>query len=98
MVQSPAATVLSELFSLSLSCSISLSLSLSLSPSKRCYSVFWHETVRQLPQTSNSLEGHFGHIRDIVRVHRGISDALLRKVLCAIFLASTIAPKKKKVA
>ncbi len=59
--------------------------------------LFTHETVRQLPQTSNSLEGHFGHIRDIVRVHRGISDALLRKVLCAIFLASTIAPKKKKV-
>jgi hypothetical protein len=58
--------------------------------------LFTHETVRQLPQTSNSLEGHFGHIRDIVRVHRGISDVLLRKVLRAIFLASTIAPRKKK--
>jgi len=60
--------------------------------------LFTHETVRALPQTSNTLEGHFGHIRDIVRVHRGISDELLRKVLCAIFLASTIAPRKKKVA
>lgn len=59
--------------------------------------LFTHETIRSLPQTSNSLEGHFGHIRDIVRVHRGISDPLLRKVLCAIFLASTIAPRKKKV-
>ncbi len=59
--------------------------------------LFTHEIVKQLPQTSNSLEGHFGHVRDIVRVHRGISDMLLRKMLCAIFLASTIAPRKKKV-
>jgi hypothetical protein len=57
--------------------------------------LFTHETVRSLPQTTNSLEGHFSHIRDIVRVHRGISDHLLRKVLCAIFLASTIAPRRK---
>ena len=59
--------------------------------------LFTYQTVRALPQTSNTLEGHFGHIRDIVRVHRGISDELLRKVLCAIFLASTIAPKKERV-
>lgn len=58
--------------------------------------LFTHEIVRSLPQTTNTLEGHFGHIRDIVRVHRGISDSLLRKVLCAIFLESTIAPKKKR--
>lgn len=57
--------------------------------------LFTYEKIR-LPQTSNTLEGHFGHVRDIIRIHRGISNSLLRKVLSAIFLASTIAPKRKK--
>ncbi len=58
--------------------------------------LFTYETVRALPQTTNTLEGHFSHIRDIIRIHRGISNTLLRKVLSSIFLESTIAPKKKK--
>ena len=59
--------------------------------------LFTYETVKSISQTTNSLEGHFGHVRDIVRIHRGISNSLLRKVLSSIFLASTIAPKSKKV-
>ena len=58
--------------------------------------LFTYENNSQLSQTTNSLEGHFSHIRDIIRVHRGISNHLLQKVLSSIFLASTIAPKKKK--
>lgn len=59
--------------------------------------LFNYETTRELSQTTNSLEGHFGHVKDIVRIHRGISDFLLKKVLSSIFLASTIAPKSRKV-
>ena len=58
--------------------------------------LFAYETTKELSQTSNSLEGHFSHIKDIVRIHRGISTSLLRKVLSSIFLVSTIAPKNRK--
>ena len=58
--------------------------------------LFTHEAVKEISHTTNSLEGHFSHIKDIIRIHRGISTPLLRKVLSAIFLESTIAPKKLK--
>jgi len=59
--------------------------------------LFSYETTKELSQTTNSLEGHFSHIKDIVRIHRGISTSLLRKVLSSIFLVSTIAPKSRDV-
>jgi hypothetical protein len=58
--------------------------------------LFTYENTKELSQTTNSLEGHFSHVKDIVRIHRGISDHLLRKVLSSIFLVSTIAPKNRK--
>ena len=58
--------------------------------------LFSYEITKELSPTSNSLEGHFSHIKDIVRIHRGISTSLLRKVLSSIFLVSTIAPKNRK--
>ena len=59
--------------------------------------LFEYEKVKELSQTTNSLEGHFSHVKDIARIHRGISTSLLRKVLSSIFLASTIAPKNRNV-
>lgn len=59
--------------------------------------LFSYEKTKELSQTTNSLEGHFSHIKDIVRIHRGISTFLLKKVLSSIFLAGTIAPKSRKV-
>jgi len=59
--------------------------------------LFTHETVKDISPTTNSLEGHFSHVKDILRIHRGMSNHLLRKVLSAIFLASSIAPKSKTV-
>jgi len=59
--------------------------------------LFTYETTKELSQTTNSLEGHFSHVKDIVRIHRGISTSLLRKVLSSIFLVSTIAPKNRKL-
>ncbi len=50
----------------------------------------------KIPNTTNTCDGHFSHVKDIVRIHRGLHKALKQKVLDAIFLESTIAPKKEK--
>lgn len=57
--------------------------------------LFTYEEVKDISQTTNSLEGHFSHVKDIVRIHRGISTSLLQKILGAIFIAGTIAPKDR---
>jgi len=59
--------------------------------------LFTFEQDKNIPKTSNCLEGHFSHIRDIVGVHRGLSRSHLEKVLNSIFLASTIAPTTEKL-
>jgi len=59
--------------------------------------LFTFEKDRNIPRTTNTLEGHFSHIRDIVGVHRGLKRKQLEKVLYSIFLASTIAPSRKKL-
>ena len=52
---------------------------------------------KNISRTTNSLEGHFSHIRDIVGVHRGLSRPHMEKVLHSIFLASTIAPTEERL-
>lgn len=59
--------------------------------------LFTYEKDKHIPRTTNTLEGHFSHIRDIVGVHRGLKRKQMEKVLNSIFLASTIAPSKKKL-
>jgi len=57
--------------------------------------LFTYEKIKEISPTSNSIEGHFSHVKDIIRIHRGISTSLLKKVLGSIFLASTIAPRDR---
>ena len=59
--------------------------------------LFTYEKNKNIPGTTNSLEGHFSHVKDIVGVHRGLSRPQMQKVLHSIFLASTIAPTKKRL-
>lgn len=59
--------------------------------------LFTFEMDRNIPKTTNSLEGHFSHMRDIVEIHRGLSRVHKQRVLNSILLASTIAPTKKKL-
>lgn len=59
--------------------------------------LFTFEQDKRIPRTTNSLEGHFSHVKDIVRIHRGIKRPQAEKILHSIFLASTIAPTKKKL-
>ncbi len=59
--------------------------------------LFVFEQNKNISRTTNSLEGHFSHIRDIVGVHRGLQRPHVERMLHTIFLASTIAPTKKKL-
>ena len=59
--------------------------------------LFTFELDRRIPRTTNSLEGHFSHIRDIVEIHRGLSRKHKEKVLSSMFQAGSIAPSKKKL-
>lgn len=59
--------------------------------------LFAFEEDKNIPKTTNSLEGHFSHMRDIVEVHRGLSRKHKERVLNSILLASTIAPTKGKL-
>jgi hypothetical protein len=52
---------------------------------------------KKIPKTTNSLEGHFSHINEVMAIHRGLARPQKQKVLNTIFLASTIAPTKKKL-
>ena len=59
--------------------------------------LFTFETNKKIPKTTNSLEGHFSHINEVIAVHRGLSRPQKQKVLNTIFLASTVAPTKGKL-
>ena len=48
-----------------------------------------------IPKTSNSIESHFSHIKDILRIHRGLSRAIKEKILHMIFMNSSIVKKRK---
>jgi len=64
--------------------------------------VFWYNHLfvyksnTHIPNTTNTCEGHFSHLKDIVRIHRGMSDSMRRKVINAVFVESTISPKGTK--
>ena len=50
-----------------------------------------------IPNTTNSLESHFSHIKDVVRIHRGLSISLKQKMIHTILLNSSIVLKLKRI-
>lgn len=50
----------------------------------------------KIPTTTNALESHFSHIKDIVRIHRGLSLSMKQKVVHSILLNSSIVLKEKR--
>ena len=48
-----------------------------------------------IPTTTNTLESHFSHLKDILRIHRGLSRNMKEKVIHAVFLNSSIVKKKR---
>lgn len=59
--------------------------------------LFTFETNKKIPKTTNSLEGHFSHINEVIAVHRGLSRPKKQKILHTILLASTVAPTTGKL-
>jgi hypothetical protein len=57
--------------------------------------LFTYTTNTHISKTTNSLEAHFSHIKDVLRVHRGLSQQQKVKVIHSILLASSIAPDQK---
>lgn len=54
--------------------------------------LFTFEYNRNISKTTNSLEGHFTHLKKIVGLHQGANRAHAQKIIISILLASTIAP------
>lgn len=54
--------------------------------------LFTFEHDRTIPKHTNSLEGHFSHIEDVVGVHRGLSRTHKERVLHTLFVLGSIAP------
>jgi hypothetical protein len=57
--------------------------------------LFTFKANQHIPNTTNTCDGHFSHIKDILRIHRGVTKFFKQKMINAIFLESTIAPKGK---
>lgn len=50
----------------------------------------------KIPTTTNCLESHFSHIKDIVRIHRGLSLSQKQKMIHYILLNSSIVLKPER--
>jgi hypothetical protein len=58
--------------------------------------LFTYEENSDIPKNTNSLEGHFSHVRDLMRAHRGASREQQEKILHIIMLNSSAALRKQK--
>ena len=58
--------------------------------------LFTFEKDRLIPKTTNALEGQFGHAKEILAIHRGVSRGHKEKMIHTILLESTIAPEEKR--
>lgn len=54
--------------------------------------LFTFEHDSSIPKTTNSLEGHFSHLKEYLGVHRGIPRLQTQRILQSLLLASTVAP------
>lgn len=59
--------------------------------------LFTFEKDKRIPKTSNTCEGHFSHLKDVVRIHRGMSITFKQKVIDRIMLNSSIVLKNKNL-
>jgi hypothetical protein len=57
--------------------------------------LFTYKKDKCIPKTTNSLEGHFRHINEVVAVHCGLQRPQKEKVLDTLLLAGTVAPSQE---
>lgn len=58
--------------------------------------LFTYEQDQAIPTTTNTCDGHFSHIKDLLRVHRGLRQQLKYQIIHTILLSSSINPNKRK--
>lgn len=58
-----------------------------------CDLLYTYKYDNKIPKTTNTCEGHFSHIKDILRIHRGLSKDMKEKVINTIFSHNSISPK-----
>jgi len=54
--------------------------------------LFTFEHDKNIPKNTNSLEGHFAHMKRYLGDHRGVDKQQAQKILDSLLLASTVAP------
>lgn len=59
--------------------------------------LFTYSANTHIAKTTNSLEGRFSHINEVLAIHRGLSYKQKKKVIHSLLLASTIAPTQTKL-
>jgi Transposase IS66 family len=59
--------------------------------------LFTYEHNKNIPRTTNSLEGHFRHVNEVVAIHCGLTRPHKERVIHTILLAGTIAPNEEKL-
>lgn len=60
--------------------------------------LFTYEQNDHIPKTTNSLEGHFRHVKKHLGTHAGLSLHNQQKILATIVQASSVAPKQSILA
>ena len=70
----------------------------SLSLIKHTPLLFTYSANTHIAKTTNSLEGRFSHINEVLAIHRGLSKQQKKKVIHSLLLASTIAPSNQTLA
>jgi hypothetical protein len=56
--------------------------------------LFTYEHNHSIPKTTNSLEGHFAHLKMYCGVHRGVSQSQAQRILHSLLLASSVSPTR----
>jgi hypothetical protein len=59
--------------------------------------LFTYEGISNTPKTTNSLEGHFRHINEVVAIHCALTRTHKERVIYTILLAGTVAPNTEKL-
>jgi hypothetical protein len=57
--------------------------------------LFTYESTPHTPKTTNTIEGHYRHINEVVAIHCGLTRTHKERLIHTILLAGTIAPAEK---
>jgi len=56
--------------------------------------LFTYERNENISKTTNSLEGHFSHMKEYLGMHRGVERSQAEKIINSLLLASTVSPSR----